>query len=80
MIQMFLGVNDIGLNNVDFEILRYLSKVKSASLKTLASVLSIEAINIEQVHEPYLIKLGFIERSSAGRTITDAGRKYLVDK
>lgn len=80
MIQMFLGVNDIGLNNVDFEILRYLSKVKSASLKTLASVLSIEAINIEQIHEPYLIKLGFIERSSAGRTITDAGRKYLVDK
>lgn len=80
MIQMFLGVNEIGLNNVDFEILRYLSKVKSASLKTLANVLSIEAINIEQVHEPYLIKLGFIERSSAGRTITDAGRKYLVDK
>lgn len=80
MIQMFLGVNDIGLNNVDFEILRYLSKVKSASLKTLASVLSIEAINIEQIHEPYLIKLGFIERSSAGRTITDAGRKYLIDK
>ena len=80
MIQMFLGVNEIGLNNVDFEILRYLSRVKAASLKTLASVLSIEAINIEQIHEPYLIKLGFIERSSAGRTITDAGRKYLVDK
>ena len=80
MIQMFLGVNDIGLNNVDFEILKYLCKVKAASLKTLASVLSIEAINIEQIHEPYLIKLGFIERCSAGRTITDAGRKYLVDK
>lgn len=80
MIQMFLGVNEIGLNNVDFEILRYLSRVKSASLKTLASVLSIEAINIEQIHEPYLIKLGFIERSSVGRTITDAGRKYLIDK
>jgi Holliday junction DNA helicase RuvB len=79
-VKMFLGVNEIGLNNVDFEILKYLCKVKAASLKTLASVLSIEAINIEQVHEPYLIKLGFIERCSAGRSITDTGRKYLVDK
>lgn len=77
MIQMFLGVNDIGLNNVDFEILKYLCKVKAASLKTLASVLSIEAINIEQIHEPYLIKLGFIERNSRGRSITEKGLDYL---
>lgn len=76
-VKMFLGINDIGLNNVDFEILKYLNDVDGASLKTLASVLSIEAINIEQVHEPYLIKLGFIERNSRGRAITAKGKQYL---
>lgn len=77
-VKMFLGINDIGLNNVDFEILKYLNDVDGASLKTIASVLSIEAINIEQVHEPYLIKLGFIERNSRGRAITTKGKQYLL--
>lgn len=77
VIQTFLGINNIGLSNVDFQLLRYLSTVKGASLKTLANVLGIEAINIEQIHEPYLIKLGFIERNSRGRSITKKGIDYL---
>lgn len=73
----FLDINEIGLNSVDFKILNYLDGVPSASLKTLGSVLSIEPINIEQVHEPYLLKLGFIRRDSSGRVLTDKGRNYL---
>ena len=33
---------------------------------------------VENVYEPYLLRLGFIERSSQGRMLTDEGKRYLL--
>ena len=39
-------------------------------LSTIAAALSEEMATIEEVNEPYLLKLGLIERTPRGRTAT----------
>ena len=46
-------------------------------LSTLAVSLGEEAETIEDVYEPYLLQLGFLQRTPRGRTITDLGRAHL---
>jgi Holliday junction DNA helicase RuvB len=43
----------------------------------LAAVLSEETDTIEDVHEPFLLRLGFIDRTPQGRIATDLGRAHL---
>jgi Holliday junction resolvasome RuvABC ATP-dependent DNA helicase subunit len=43
----------------------------------LAAVLSEEVETIEDVHEPFLLRLGFIDRTPQGRIATDLGRSHL---
>lgn len=79
-VREFLGVDGLGLDDLDLTILKYLSASGSASLQTLASVCGCLATNIENLHEPYLIRLGFIKKESCGRTITQKGLDYLHGK
>ena len=44
---------------------------------TLAAALSEERDTIEEVIEPFLLKLGFIQRTPRGRVISDLGCKYM---
>jgi Holliday junction DNA helicase RuvB len=46
-------------------------------LNTLAAALGEEPDTIEYVYEPYLLQLGFIQRTPRGRTITALGRAHL---
>ena len=46
-------------------------------LSTLAVALGEEAETIEDVYEPYLLQLGFLQRTPRGRIITDLGRAHL---
>lgn len=39
--------------------------------------LSEERDTIEEVIEPFLLKLGFLQRTPRGRVISDSGREYL---
>ncbi|MFA4930579.1 MAG: Holliday junction branch migration DNA helicase RuvB [Patescibacteria group bacterium] len=77
-----LGVDDCGLDYFD----RYLLKVMSSKfgggpvgLDTLAASTSEDRETIEEVCEPYLLRLGLIEKTHRGRKITRAGKKYLLD-
>jgi holliday junction DNA helicase RuvB len=67
-----LGVFDQGLTRSD---LKYLDSLKDGSLglKTIASIMMEDPETIELVIEPYLIHLGFIEKSSEGRNLTLKG-------
>jgi Holliday junction DNA helicase RuvB len=64
---------------------RYLETLKKsfhggpAGVRALAAALHEEPDTIEYVYEPYLLRLGFIERSPRGRIITQKGREYLGD-
>lgn len=50
-------------------------------IDNLSAILSEPADTIEDVIEPYLMQLGFVQRTPRGRIITDAGYKHLgLDK
>jgi Holliday junction DNA helicase RuvB len=46
-------------------------------LSTLAVALGEEPDTIEDVYEPYLLQLGFLQRTPRGRVITSLGREHL---
>lgn len=48
-----------------------------AGVRALAAGLHEDPDTVEHVYEPYLLLLGFLERSSRGRILTPKGRAYL---
>ena len=80
MVREFLGVNELGLDTTDIIMLKYLFNNEFASLQTLASVCGCLTTNIENLHEPYLIKLGFVTKDMRGRRLTKAGWDYVIAK
>lgn len=74
------GIDKLGLTKDDrryLETLRDSFKGGPAGLRALASHLHEDADTVENLYEPYLLRLGFIERSPRGRLLTDKGREYL---
>ena len=75
-----LGIDDIGLENIDREILRVIYQNFDGGpvgVSTLAASVSEEVTTILDVHEPYLMKCGLIKRTSRGRVLTAKGIKYV---
>ena len=75
-----LDVDDFGLDAFDR---RYLNCIVQnygggpVGADTLAAALSEERDTIEEVIEPFLLKLGFLQRTPRGRVISDLGCQYL---
>ena len=75
-----LRIDDIGLDEVD---IRYLLTLKNrfgggpVGLETIASAIGEDASNLEEVYEPYLLKLAFIDRTQKGRILTNKGKAHL---
>ncbi|MCR4284075.1 MAG: Holliday junction branch migration DNA helicase RuvB [Parcubacteria group bacterium] len=68
-----LEIDDVGLSQADRELLEtIITKFAGGpvGLNTIASAISEEEATIEDVYEPYLIQLGFLERTSRGRVAT----------
>ncbi|HEY2541866.1 MAG TPA: Holliday junction branch migration DNA helicase RuvB, partial [Gaiellaceae bacterium] len=75
-----LEVDQAGLERIDRELLRTISgkfEGGPVGLSTLAVSLGEEPDTIEDVYEPYLLQLGFIQRTPRGRTITKLGRAHV---
>jgi Holliday junction DNA helicase RuvB len=75
-----LEVDEAGLERFDRELLRAVAEKFGGGpvgLSTLAVALGEEAETIEDVYEPYLLQLGFLQRTPRGRTITDLGRAHV---
>jgi len=74
------GIDALGLTKDDrryLETLRDSFKGGPAGVRALASGLHEDADTVENVYEPYLLRLNFIERSPRGRVLSDKGREYL---
>jgi Holliday junction DNA helicase RuvB len=74
-----LEIDELGLDNADRNLLRVvLSKFRGGpvGLSTLAAALGEERDTIEDIQEPYLIRLGLLERTPRGRCLTPAGRDH----
>jgi len=75
-----LDVDDYGLDAFDR---RYLKCIAinygggPVGVDTLAAALSEERDTIEEVLEPFLMKLGFLQRTPRGRVVSDLGCEYL---
>ena len=67
-----LGVNDIGFDEQDIQLLELLiaAKGKPMGLSTISAALSEDEGTIEDVLEPYLIANGYIQRTARGRIAT----------
>lgn len=75
-----LRIDEIGLDEVD---IKYLLTLKNrfgggpVGLETIASAIGEDTSNLEEVYEPYLLKIGFIDRSQKGRILTNKGKAHL---
>ena len=75
-----LEVDSAGLDRLDREILRTICqtfKGGPVGLSTLAAGISEEPDTLEDVYEPYLLKLGLIERTPRGRVATSRAWEHL---
>jgi holliday junction DNA helicase RuvB len=75
-----LEVDELGLERLDRELLHAIAKKYDGGpvgVGTLAASLGEEPETIEYVYEPFLLQLGFIQRTPRGRTITKLGRAHL---
>jgi Holliday junction DNA helicase RuvB len=75
-----LEVDEAGLERVDRELLSAIVHKFGGGpvgLSTLAVSLGEEPDTIEDVYEPYLLQLGFLQRTPRGRVITALGRDHV---
>ena len=75
-----LEVDEAGLERIDRELLSAIAHKFGGGpvgLSTLAVTLGEEAETIEDVYEPYLLQLGFLQRTPRGRIVTELGREHI---
>ena len=78
-----LDIDNYGLTYMDRKILKTLIEKFSGrpvGMKTLAISVGIDITTLEEIYEPYLIQIGFLNRTSRGRTVTDLAYQHLKHK
>ena len=75
-----LQIDDLGLDSSDRDLLEHIIKHHKGGpvgIETLASALSEDVGTIEEVYEPFLMQLGLLSRTKAGRVVTDLAYTHL---
>lgn len=75
-----LEIDELGLEFTDRRILSTIAekfKGGPVGLKSVAAAIAEEEETIEDVYEPYLMRIGFLVRTSRGRTVSDAALKHM---
>jgi len=75
-----LHIDECGLDEIDREYINAIIKKYAGGpvgIDNLAAALSESVDTIEDVIEPYLMQLGFIQRTPRGRVVTEMGYKHL---
>ncbi|MCB5933519.1 Holliday junction branch migration DNA helicase RuvB [Caldibacillus thermoamylovorans] len=70
-----LQVDRLGLDHIDHKLLRGIIEKFNGGpvgLDTIAATIGEEAETIEDVYEPYLLQIGFLQRTPRGRVVTGA--------
>jgi Holliday junction DNA helicase RuvB len=78
-----LEVDELGLDWVDRKILEVIIDKFGGGpvgLSTIAAATGEDMATIEEVYEPYLMRVGFLDRSPRGRIATDIAHKHLGRK
>jgi Holliday junction DNA helicase RuvB len=75
-----LQVDDLGLDEIDRQVMRAIIEKFGGGpvgLETVAASISEEAETIEDVYEPFLMQLGFLDRTPRGRAATPRAYQHL---
>ena len=76
-------MDSYGLDELDREILTSLVENYGGGpvgIETLSLVLGEDRKTLEEVYEPYLVKIGFIKRTHRGRVVTEKAYKHLEEE
>ncbi|WP_141504166.1 Holliday junction branch migration DNA helicase RuvB [Paenibacillus luteus] len=75
-----LQVDPMGLDHIDFKMLQAMMTTfagRPVGLDTIAATIGEESQTIEDVYEPYLMQIGFLQRTPRGRMATDNAYRHL---
>jgi Holliday junction DNA helicase RuvB len=75
-----LGIDPLGLDELDRDILKGIIENYNGGpvgIETLSLLLGEDRRTLEEVYEPYLVKLGFVKRTNRGRMVTEKGYSHL---
>jgi len=75
-----IGVDHVGLDKTDRKILvTIIEKFNGGpvGLNAIAAAASEEIETIEDIYEPFLMQLGFLDRTSRGRVVTENAYSHL---
>lgn len=75
-----LEIDELGLDDVDHRVLRAVIEKFGGGpvgLETIAASIAEEADTVMDVYEPYLLQLGFIQRTQRGRVATRLAYRHL---
>lgn len=75
-----MEIDDLGLEPSDRRLLTVIIEKFGGGpvgINTLAAALSDERGVIEEIYEPFLMSLGFLKRTSAGRVVLPAAYRHL---
>lgn len=75
-----LEIDEIGLTDIDKQYLEILGKKfnnSAVGVETIASSISEDKRTVEEFIEPYLLRLGFIKKTSKGRILTQKALTHL---
>ncbi|HAX99585.1 MAG TPA: Holliday junction branch migration DNA helicase RuvB [Candidatus Atribacteria bacterium] len=78
-----LEIDDMGLNRMDRNLLKILMDHYHGGpvgINNLATMLGEDTATVEEVYEPFLIKVGLLIRTPRGRMITPQGHQYIKGK
>ncbi len=76
---LLLEVDELGLDSVDKKVIRVIINNFNGGpvgVDTLAASTGEEKITIEDVYEPYLLQIGFLNRTPRGRVVTEKAYKH----
>ena len=75
-----LEIDPLGLDRIDRKILETIIDKFAGGpvgISTIAAATGEDLATIEEVYEPYLLQLGFLNRTMRGREVTDLGYRHL---
>ena len=77
------GIDEVGLNRIDRKMLEVIYKSYKGGpvgIEAIASSLNEETDTIQDIVEPYLLKIGFLRRTPRGRELTEQAYEYLGER
>ena len=75
-----LEIDRLGLDNIDRRMLESIIKFYGGGpvgLETLAATIGEESVTLEDMYEPYLMQIGFLNRTPRGSCVTKLAYEHL---